>query len=63
MQGVHKARYHFRIPGVLAVIFAQLAGVVVEGPGFGYLGGHQLYHDVQGVYPVKIVGEMRANAE
>ena len=48
---------------MLAGVLADLAGVVVEVPGLGDLGGDKLDDDVHRTHTVEVVGEMSPYAE
>ncbi len=63
VQGLHEALHDFGAAGVLAGVLAELAGVVVEGPGLGNLGGYELDDDVHGADTVEVIGEVCAYAE
>ena len=63
MQRLHEPGNHLGITRVLAVVFAYLAGVVVERPRFGDFGRNELDDDVHRFYAVEVVGKVGAYPE
>ena len=63
MEDVEETGYGGGVAGVFAVVFAEFAGVAVEGPGFGDFYGCQFDYDVHRADAVEVVGEMGADAE
>lgn len=63
MQCLHEASDHLWVAGVLATVFTDLAGVVVEWPRLSDLGSYKFDDDVHRAYVVEVVGEMRADAK